>query len=301
MATRAPRACYAGRMKSFLDAYWRALAYCLLPRVIWMSLLPLVACVGVTGLVTYFFWEPGVAFAHVLIDHLQITQALRRLLDMVGLSGLHGVIAPLVLVVTVVPVIVILCLLTVAQIMVPAMVKLIRARRFPDLQTRGDEGWLRAMLRSVGWTVLAAVVLLVSLPLWLIPPLSAVIPPVIWGWLSYRVMTGDVLSGVATKDERATIFKTHRGPLWAIGLITGYLGAAPALLWAFGAVSLMFAPIIIIASVWLYTVVFVFSALWFAHYALAALLALRLQSGIGVAPAGVIHLPDQQPHQELSP
>ena len=41
-----------------------------------------------------------------------------------------------------------------------------------------------------------------SLPLWLIPPLVLVVPPLIWGWLTYRVFSFDVLSLHASRDER---------------------------------------------------------------------------------------------------
>jgi hypothetical protein len=262
-------------MTFFLDAFWRALAYCLLPRVIFLSVLPLVLCVGVTGLLSYFFWESGVAYTHDLLDGWALTQSLLGLLDKVGLSSLRSMIAPMVLVALAMPVVIILCLLVVAQIMVPSMVKLVRQRRFEGLQARGSEAWVRGLLRSLGWTILAGILMLVTLPLWLIPPLGLIFPPLIWGWLSYRVMTGDVLASLATEQERAEIFKSQRWPLWGIGVITGYLGAAPTLLWAMGAVSLMLAPVLIIASVWLYTGVFVFSALWFAHFALAALTQLR--------------------------
>ena len=60
-----------------------------------------------------------------------------------------------------------------------------------------------------------------------------------------------------------------------MGVVTGYLGAAPSLLWAMSALTLVFAPLLILVSVWLYTLVFAFSALWFAHYLLAALQRLR--------------------------
>ena len=56
-----------------------------------------------------------------------------------------------------------------------------------------------------------------------------------------------------------------------MGVLTGYLGAAPSLLWAMSALTLVFAPVLILVSIWLYTLVFAFSALWFAHYLLAAL------------------------------
>ena len=82
-------------------------------------------------------------------------------------------------------------------------------------------------------------------------------------------------------DERRTILREQRWPLLAIGVVCGYLGAAPTLLWAAGAATLIFAPLLMLVSVWLYTLVFAFAALWFAHFALAALQRLRK----GAAPA----------------
>ena len=47
------------------------------------------------------------------------------------------------------------------------------------------------------------------------------------------------------------------------------------MLWAASALTLIFAPLLIVVSVWLYPLVFGFSELWFAHYALAALANMR--------------------------
>jgi hypothetical protein len=49
--------------------------------------------------------------------------------------------------------------------------------------------------------------------------------------------------------------------------------------------TLVLAPLLIAVSVWLYTLVFGFSALWFAHYALAALALMR---GVADREAAVI-------------
>jgi hypothetical protein len=71
-----------------------------------------------------------------------------------------------------------------------------------------------------------------------------------------------------------------------MGVLTGYLSAAPSLFWAMSALTLVFAPILILVSIWLYTLVFAFSALWFAHYLLAALHDLRSgEAGVAVLPA----------------
>jgi hypothetical protein len=60
-----------------------------------------------------------------------------------------------------------------------------------------------------------------------------------------------------------------------MGLVCGYLGALPSLLWAFSAATLIFAPLLLVVSVWLYTLIFAFASCWFAHYLLAALQRLR--------------------------
>jgi hypothetical protein len=111
--------------------------------------------------------------------------------------------------------------------------------------------------------------------LWLVPPLILIVPPLIWGWLTYRVIAFDVLADHASAEERRALFKRYRGPLLAIGVISGYLGAAPSLLWASGAMIAVIFVILVPVAIWLYTLVFAFSSLWFAHFALAALEALR--------------------------
>ena len=93
-------------------------------------------------------------------------------------------------------------------------------------------------------------------------------------------MSFDTLAEHAARDERRALLRRHRWPLLAMGIVAGYLGAAPSLLWALSATMLIFAPIIVVVAIWLYTLVFAFSALWFAHYLLAALQDLRSERGV---------------------
>ncbi len=262
-------------MNRLLDAFWRAAAYCLHPRVIVLSLAPLLLAGGMTLALGYFFWEPAVAGMRAALEGWALIDALLTWLEGLGGSGLRALIAPLVIVALALPVIVVLSLLLVALFMAPALVALVAKRRFADLEaSRGAALW-QSVLWSLGCTLLASVALVLSIPLWFVPPLVLIVPPLIWGWLTYRVMAFDVLAEHASAEERRTILREHRWPLLAIGVITGYLGTAPTLLWALGAAALIFAPLLVLVSVWLYTLVFAFAALWFAHYALAALQQLR--------------------------
>jgi hypothetical protein len=151
-------------------------------------------------------------------------------------------------------------------------------RRFGQLERKKGGSLLASLVWSLGSTLLALVALLVSIPLWLIPPLILILPPLIWGWLTYRVMSYDALVDHASAEERRELFRRHRASLLLIGVLSGYLGAAPSLLWASGAMFIAMAPLLVPVAIWLYTLVFAFSSLWFAHYCLAALEQMRKQN-----------------------
>jgi hypothetical protein len=90
-------------------------------------------------------------------------------------------------------------------------------------------------------------------------------------------MAFDALSEHASKTERRTLFRRHRGWLLAIGIVTGFMGAAPSIVWASGIVFATMFALLVPVAIWIYTLVFAFASLWFAHYCLAALQALRDQ------------------------
>ena len=265
------------RMTQLFDSFWRAVMYCLHPRVIALSVLPVIVMAGMSLGLAYFFWDSALAVAKNSLDAYSLVSTMIQWLESLGLSNLQSVLAPMLVLMLAIPVIAIITLFLVAIFMTPVMVKLVADRRFPELERKRGGSFLSSLLWSLGSTVLAAIALIISVPLWLIPPLVLVLPPLIWGWLTYRVMSYDALAVHASREERQHIFKAHRLQLLTIGLVGGYLGAAPSLLWASGAVFIALAPILVPVAVWVYTLVFAFASLWFAHYALAALAQLRKQ------------------------
>ena len=258
-------------MKLLIDSFWRAVAYCLHPKVIGLSLLPLAIGVSLSLAMGWFYWEAAVAGVRAALENWMLIDAALKWVEGIAGASFRSVLAPLLVVAMAAPVIVVMSVLLVAILMVPAIVRLVANRRFPALERKRGAGTFASVMWSLGCTLLAAVLLLASLPLWLVPPLILVVPPLIWGWLTYQVMSFDTLAEHASRDERRQLMREHRLPLLGLGVVAGYLGAAPSLLWAVSAVTLIFAPFIIVLTVWLYTVVFAFSALWFAHYGLAAL------------------------------
>ncbi len=262
-------------MGLIFDSFWRAVAYCLHPRVIALSVLPLILMVALSFALGYFFWEPAVAAVASWLQNYELVGVFLNWLDQVGAGAFRTVFAPLLVLVVATPGIVFLTLLLVAVTMTPQMVSLVAQRRFAALERKQGGSLVASIFWSLGSTLLALVVLVLTMPLWLIPPLVLLLPPLIWGWLTYRVFAFDALAEHASKGERSGLIKTHRGPLLVMGVVTGFLGAAPSLIWASGAMFIVAAPLLVPLAIWIYTLVFAFASLWFAHYLLAALERLR--------------------------
>ena len=264
-------------MKLMLDAFWRAAAYCLHPRVIALSVLPLVLMVVASLGLGYLFWDRAVDAVNATLQGWSLVTTFFTALERFGLGGLKSALAPLIIVFLATPVIVVVALLAVSVLMTPSMLHLVAQRRFPDLERRHGGSWWRGAFGSLLATLLALLAMLASIPLWLVPPLVLVLPPLIWGWLTYRVLSYDVLAEHASREERRELIRRHRMPLLAMGVLAGLLGAAPGLVWVSGGMFAALAPVLVPAAIWIYTLVFAFASLWFAHFALAALVALRLE------------------------
>lgn len=262
-------------MTKIMDAFWRAIAYCLHPKVVMLSLLPLVLMAIIVMGLGALYWDAAVSAVRAWMDTTSVLSWALAWLDRVGLTGLRAVVAPLIIIFAVTPLVVVMSLVAVSFMMAPSLVGLVAERRFPAL-TRKHGG---SMLQSIGWTLLSVVLalgaLILTLPLWWIPPLALILPALIWGWLTYRVMAYDVLAEHASKVERIELMRRFRIQLLIMGVVTGMMGAAPSLIWASGALFAAAFVVLIPVAVWIYTLVFVFSALWFVHFLLQALDEMR--------------------------
>src|SRR5262245_47147022 len=130
------------KMSAVLDAFWRAVAYCLHPRVILLSLLPLLIASGAVFVLGWFFWDPAVAGMRSTLEDWSLLSAPMQWLDAIGARSVHAMLAPLVVVALAVPVIVVLSLVLVATMMSPSLTRLVAQRRFAQLERkRGASLW----------------------------------------------------------------------------------------------------------------------------------------------------------------
>ena len=274
-------------MRLFLDSFWRALLYCLMPRVIVLSLLPLAMLLVLSVSWGYFYWSPTQDWVREMLASWQVLQSMMDWLQDKGAAELQAVMVPLVVIFAITPLLVVASLLAVSLMMTPALVDLVVQRRFSHLALKRGGTTVTSLVWTVTSTLAAMVAMVISLPLWAVPPLMFILPPLIWGWLSYRVMVYDALVTHASREERLAIGRQHRVWLLLVGVLTGYLGALPSLVWASGALFASAFLVLIPLAIWIYALVFAFTSLWFTHYSLAALEALRAETGTVVMGASV--------------
>lgn len=252
-----------------------------------LSAVPLLLMALLALVLQHFYWYAAVQGMTSLLDDSTLLASMLSWLASWGVLNVMDWLAPLMVVLLASPVLVVVSLLAVAFLMTPALVNMVAVRRFPSLERKQGGALLASISWSLASTVMALLALLFSVPLWLVPPLVLVLPPLIWGWLTYRVMAFDALAEHASKDERREVLRRHRVTLLGMGVLTGYLGAAPSIVWASGVVFAAAFVVLLPLAIWIYTLVFAFSSLWFAHFCLQALAQLRAANSAVSAAAPV--------------
>jgi hypothetical protein len=161
--------------------------------------------------------------------------------------------AKLVIVLMLVPLVQLTALFILGVFGMQAMVAHVAARYYPALSRRAG-GSVAGSL----WNGIVAVFGLIgfgllSLPLWLLPPLWPVIPLAIMGWVNQRVLRYDALAEHAGAEEMSRVFARGRIGIYVLGVLLALVAYVPLVGF--------FAPVLF--------------GLAFIHYLLGELKALR--------------------------
>ncbi|WP_050467157.1 EI24 domain-containing protein [Herbaspirillum chlorophenolicum] len=274
-------------MRLLLSSFGRALLSQLHIRMLLLTVLPFVFSVGIWTVCLWLGLQPMIDWLQDYFVVHSMFGIAGTVLNWFGMGTLKTVIVPMLAMWALLPLMILTALVFVGLFTIPAIARHIGARHYPMLELRRGGSWWGSLWTSLWCFAVFVVGWLVTLPVSLIPPLTFVIHPLLWGWLTYRVMAYDTLADYASADERRAVLRLHRWPLLVIGTIAGAMGAAPTLLWLGGALSVIFFPLLAAGAIWLYVLVFVFTGLWFQYYCLEALLRYRSgQPPDGPEPGG---------------
>jgi hypothetical protein len=270
-------------MKAVVIAFGRGLLSQFKARMMLLTLVPLVlAAVAWVGLL-WLGLQPSIDAIQRFFAENNGFAVSTHWLSMVGLAALKTIFVPLLAMWMFLPLMVVTALVFVGFIAMPAIVEHIGAQHHPDLEKRRGGSYGGLILTSLLSFLIFIVLWIVTTPLCAFPIVGFAIQPLLWGWLTYRVIAYDVLRSYADADELRELLRRHRWQLLTIGTITGLLGVVPSLLWLGGVMSVVLFPIFAVLAICLYVLVFTFSGLWFTHFGLTAVRELR---GVNVAISG---------------
>ena len=196
------------------------------PRMLWLMIWPVLVSLALWGTLVFVFWTQAALWVAGLLRQWIETATLFISWD-ASAAALFG--AKAIIVLLLVPLVQLTALLILGVFGLPAMVEHVASRRFPQLARRRGGSFAGSVWNSV--VALAGMVVLgiVTLPLWLIPPLWPVIPMVVLGWVNQKVLCYDALAEHASADEMRAIFSANRGLLYMLGVGLALVAYVPLL------------------------------------------------------------------------
>ena len=263
-------------VQQVVRAFGLALVGTMHPRMLWLSLRPFFIISVFWGCLIWLTWTPSLAMLSSFLTNSILTNWIQDGLIWAGFDNARAWIAPFFFVMMIIPLIAISLLVLIAFTTVPAIVNsLCKQSLYSDLQSKRGGSLIGSLFYTFWSAFICLVLVMLTLPVWWIPPLFAILPPLFWGWLTMRLMSYDVLAGHASSEERDILIQQNRWSLLVMGIACGMLGAVPTFFWATSALALVLFPIVSFVALWIYSLIFVFAGLWFSHFLLEALQNLR--------------------------
>lgn len=116
-----------------------------------------------------------------------------------------------------------------AVLILPLLLRHLSATEYRDVAPMGRDSFLAALWNSLFATVVFVVAWIGSIPLWLVPGFSLLLPLLLMAWLNKRTFAYDALEQHATASEWREIRRQHRWPLFMLGLTMALLAHVPVL------------------------------------------------------------------------
>ena len=205
-----------------------SLAYAFLnllhPRMLWLVIWPMLVSLVIWLVAALALWmRTALWFA----EHLREWAASGVFLVRFEAGDWALVFAHAVMVLLFVPLVYLTALLILSIFGMQSMVEHVAARRFPQLARRRGGGAAGSAWNGVVALAGATLLGLITLPLWIIPPLWPLIPVGILGWINQRVLRYDALAEHASAEEMRTVFAANRGALYGLGVLLALVAYVP--------------------------------------------------------------------------
>ena len=224
------------------------------PIILVIVLVPMLVALLVWAGVAWFYWGTWTtAIQNAVVDHGAFISGANW--DLVRLASW---IAGGIVLAMLAPAVILTALLIATIFAMPVLVRQVAQSDYPGLTRRHGGTAIGSLWNALTAIFLFALLWVVTLPLWLLGPLAALLPLLLSAYLNQRLFRYDALSEHADAREMKEIFECSRGRLFLLGLLTGVLYFIP--------------PVNLIAPI--------YAALAFIHLCLGELAQLRLNGRV---------------------
>lgn len=208
------------------QSLYRGLLSLLHPRMLALMLLPLLAAglVWLAAVVT--FW--GAAVAWIDTQLLQ-QETLQWVMQFWPLSVVATHAAAALLVLALVPVVLVLATVLTGIFAMPLMVDFVAARSHAHMQRREGGSFAGGVWNSLAGCLKFLLLAVLTLPLWLLPPLWPILSVGLLGYLNQRIYPYDALAAHADAAELSQFMRRERWPLFWLGVTVALASHVPVL------------------------------------------------------------------------
>ena len=246
-----------------VTALTRGAASQLHPSMLALLVVPFVVGLAGWAITVWLLWDPMTQWLQATV--FESTGAMRWVAQWLPKDAGSAVIGTLLTVLLLIPMMFAIAITLIAVFAMPVVTRHLSQGRYRDVAKNGSWSVFGSAWNAVSSLAMFVAGYLITLPLWLIPPLAFVVPWFWWSWLTGRLMRFDSLVEHATPAERETLIARYRRDYLVLGLAVTVLNYIP--------------PLFLITPV--------LSALVFGHYSLSRLAEIRqAMSGAPAAIAG---------------
>jgi len=209
---------------SIVGSLLYGLANLLHPRMLWLMVWPMLVSLTLWAIAALVLWT---RIAFWLAQRLQ--QWLEPAAGFIGfdLADAALIAAHVMLFLLFVPLVYVTALFILGIFGMQKMVELVAERSFPTLERRRGGGAAGSAWNGIVALAGMAGMFVLSLPLWILPPLWPLIPLVILAWVNQRLLRYDALAEHADAQEMARIFRERRSGMYALGLMLALAAYVP--------------------------------------------------------------------------
>ena len=212
-------------MQDIVDALGRGFKSLLTPKMLALTLWPMLLALLFWGGLAWFFWDQWAAG----LTAIAIQNGIEDRLLQWGFVWLAHWLVVALLMSLLLPAVYVSSLVFTAVFAMPVMLKFVVARDYADLEMKHGGTLLGSVWNSLIVLVIYLLLWIITLPFWLVPFGAIVMPILLSAYLNQRLFSYDALMDHASRDEFRQIQERSRGGLFGLGAILGFAHYIPIL------------------------------------------------------------------------